>query len=268
MKIVCIHNKKIILFFIIFIIILLLFLGLFIFLKSNSNASIEDFPKCKEECYDIDNKNYDDFLIEQYKSKKLMALTFDDGPSKYTDFLVYALSERNVPATFFIIGDNVVKYGSSLEKEKNANCEIGIHSFVHKLFTRLKDEEIKEQIDSTKLAILSETDTNIKLIRVPYGSTSKRVEGVISSCNLTSVLWDIDSYDWKFRNTNKVYDYVLKRVKGNQIILMHDTYKTSVDAALRLVDTLKDNCYTFVTVSKLLEIKDIVNNEKTESEAN
>lgn len=265
MKIVCIHNKKIIILFIISVLALLLFLGIFIFLNFTSKNAMEDSPKCREECYDNDNKNYDNFLIEQYKNNKLMALTFDDGPSKYTDFLVYALSLRDVPATFFIIGDNVVKYGNSLEKEINANCEIGIHSFVHKLFTRLKDEEIKEQINSTKLAILSETNTDIKLIRVPYGSTSKRVEAVISDCNLTSVLWDIDSYDWKFRNTDKVYNYVLKKVKGNQIILMHDTYKTSVDAALRLVDTLKDNCYTFVTVSKLLEIKNIVNNEKAES---
>lgn len=202
------------------------------------------------------------YLLEQYQNKKLLALTFDDGPSKYTKNLIDELNKRDVCATFFLIGENIEKYGTVLEYMNTSNCEIAIHSYVHKLFTRSTNEEIINQISLTKSAINSYTNANINLIRVPYGSTSSRVEQVITSQNLTSVLWDVDSLDWKFRNTLKVYNYVLKNIKGNQIILMHDTYKTSVEAALKLIDFLQENCYTFVTVSKFNEIKSLSNNTK------
>lgn len=201
-------------------------------------------------------EEHEAFLEEAYKDKKLIALTFDDGPSKYSEQLVDELKKRNVPATFFILGSNAENKHETLKFESDAGNEIGIHSYVHKLFTRLKDEEIEEQIDKTKNIITEATKIEPKLIRVPYGSLNNRVNSLLDKTQLTSVLWTVDSKDWKFRNTEKTYQYVMKKVKGNDIILMHDSYQTSVNAALKIIDTLQSDGYTFVTVSEFLHIKD------------
>ncbi|MEG0872821.1 MAG: polysaccharide deacetylase family protein [Clostridia bacterium] len=210
--------------------------------------------------YEDEKNEYDTFqkkLTEKYKDKKLIALTFDDGPSKYTDILVDELKKRNIPATFFILGINVKGYENTLKNTFDAGNEIGVHSYVHKLFTRLKDDEILEQIEKTKIIIHESTGLSPTLIRVPYGSLSNRVEMVLEQVELKSITWNVDSLDWKFKNTDKVFNYVIKKVKGNDIILMHDTYISSINAALKIIDELTKRGYTFVTVSEFLKTKEL-----------
>ena len=259
MKCINLDIKKILIFLSIIIIIFLIFI-LFININNNHNNSnnifqekqIKEIDICEESC---DENNLSELLNEKFKEKKLIALTFDDGPSKYTKKLLESLNEKNVNATFFLIGDNIRNYKDVLLVMNEYGEEIAIHSYVHKLFTRISDEEIHKQIELTKDEIHSITDVDINLIRVPYGSLSERVLDVIANENLTSVLWDVDSLDWKLRNKDKIYNYVLKKLKGNQIILMHDTYETSVEAAIKLIEKLQDEDYYFVTVSDLLNIK-------------
>ena len=112
------------------------------------------------------------------------------------------------------------------------------------------------EIDKTKQTIKNYVDSPITLIRVPYGSRNKKVDMVLEKLNLTDILWDVDSKDWKLKNTTKVYNYTIKCIKGNNIILMHDTFKTSIEAAIKLVDSLSSNGYIFVNVSTLLEFKE------------
>ncbi len=204
-------------------------------------------------------KERKELLIEKYDNKKLIALTFDDGPSKYTKILVDELKKRNVPVTFFILGENAKKYPETLKFAYDADNEIGIHSYEHKLFTKLTEEEIIEEITKANNIIQEQIDTPITLIRVPYGSRNKKVDNVLEKLNLTDILWTVDSKDWKLKNTNKIYNYVLKYIKGNDIILMHDTFKTSINSAIKIVDFLTEKGYVFVTVSELLEIKEIQN---------
>ena len=201
---------------------------------------------------------YHENLLQLYKDKKLLVLTFDDGPGKYTDYLVDELNKRNIPATFFILGSNINGFEDVLLKTSKTH-EIAIHSYSHKLFTKLSNEEILEDILKTKNLITEITSLSPNVIRVPYGSTNTRVSTLLFENGYTSVKWDIDSKDWSFRNVDKIYNYVMKNIKGNSIILMHDIYKTSVDAAIKLVDTLKDE-YTFVTISTYLEICEEIKN--------
>lgn len=244
-----------------------LLLSLYLFhtsLSKQSNTEIthkEEQNLCEEEnCLEKEKQERTEFLISKYKEKKLIALTFDDGPSKYTEQLIDELKKRNVVATFFLLGENAQKWSSVIQFEIDAGNEVGIHSYKHKLFTKLTEVEINEQIAQTKFIILKESESPITLIRVPYGAINDRVEKVLDENGLKNILWTVDSKDWKFRNVDKIYRYVLKNIKGNEIILMHDIYNTSVTSALNLVDHLQAECYTFVTVSEFLEIEEIVKN--------
>lgn len=253
-------KRSLIVYTILFCIIPTTFFALILWHNFNThknNLPIQDNSFCEETPKVEEDNSREEFIKTQYKLKKLIALTFDDGPGRYTENLVDELKKRNVKATFFILGENATSRQSSIKYIVDNGNEIGIHSYVHKLFTRITNEEIEEQIDKTKNVLYSATNQDISLIRVPYGSINDRVNLLLENNQLTNVLWDVDSKDWKFRNTNKIYNYTLKRVSGNDIILMHDIYKTSVEAALKLVDTLTSECYTFVTVSELLNLRQI-----------
>lgn len=227
--------------------------------KDEINIQITDPDEC--ECENLDRfKEKYEFLKEQYKNKKLVALTFDDGPSEYTNLLVDELKKRNIPATFFILGSEAQKRPDTLKFAYDAGNEIAIHSFEHKQFTKLNNEELLEQISKCKNIIFEITGEKAKLIRVPYGALNKNIKNTINDNELTSVLWNVDSLDWKFKNTNNTYNYVMKKFKGNDVILMHDTFKTSIEAATLIMDTLQSKCYTFVTVSDFLKIRSDVKN--------
>lgn len=248
-------------------IVFLLFITLFISLiiiytkygpssKHNaSNSNLIAIPEEINESIEINIKENDKFLINQYKNKKIVAITFDDGPSKYTTKLVDELKKREVPATFFVLGSEIERFPEVLKFENDTGNEIGIHSYEHKLFTKLNEDEILEQVSKTKNIIKDITGKSPNIIRVPYGSMNKKIKNVLNSHSLTSVLWSVDSLDWKFKNTERTYNYVMKKFKGNDIILMHDSFDTSVEAAAKIVDTLQNSGYTFVTVSELIRIK-------------
>ncbi len=231
-------------------------------IKASKNNSSQDYnTESENTCPDSQYETRIQYLVEQYKNKRTVVLTFDDGPGKYSKYLVDELNKRNVNVTFFVLGENIEKKASILQYEYEAGNDIGIHSYTHKIFTCLTNEEITEQIDKTKELLCNYINLSPTLIRVPYGSANDRVLSVTQSCNLTNILWDLDSRDWKIKNTDKIYNYMLKKFKGNDIILMHDIYKTSVEAAIKLVDNLQEKCYSFITISEYLEIKERLENE-------
>ena len=251
--------KKSILFLILSIFTFVI-ISLFIIINYNSKISdytIDTSPKVNDE--NINNitnslEQINNFYLEQYNKKKLVALTFDDGPSEYTSILVDELKKRNVNVTFFILGKSAEKYNDILKFQFDTGNEINIHSYEHKLFTKLKKEEIIEQIDKTNKIIYNITGTTPKYMRVPYGSRNEKVDEILKEKKLTDVLWTVDSKDWKFQNVSKTYNYILKNFKGNEIILMHDTFDTSIKTAIKLVDKLLEKGYTFVTIDTFLNI--------------
>lgn len=210
-----------------------------------------------------DENTYMHFLQQKYNEKKLIALTFDDGPSKYTHNLIDELNKRHIQVTFFVLGENIKKYPDTLKFAIDSGNEIGIHSYKHKLFTKLSTDEINEQINLTQDLITSISPIDIQYIRVPYGSINTKIQNILNNKNLVNVLWDVDSLDWKFKNKTKTYNYTLKKITGNGIILMHDTFKSSIDASLLLIDKLTAEGYVFTTVSELIEQREIdIKNKK------
>lgn len=228
----------------------------------NSNITrtitIDSNIKNKTKVAELKNNEIDyNFLKQKYDEKKILALTFDDGPSKYTKELVDILNKNNINATFFLLGESIEKYPNILKYEINSGNEIGIHSYKHKLFTKLNSNQIKEQIDSTRKIIMDVQQLELHLTRVPYGAINKNVQKVIDEENLQNVLWDVDSLDWKFKNTQKTYNYMLKKIKGNDIILMHDSFKTSIETASLIINHYTNEGYVFVKVSTLLKLRNL-----------
>lgn len=202
-----------------------------------------------------------DYLISLYNEKKLLVLTFDDGPSKYTTELLDFLESTNTPATFFLLGEQAEKYPDIVLQESLNNL-VCIHSYTHKFFTKISKEEVLEQVNKTSNIIQDITSITPKYIRVPYGILDDSVKETLKEVNLENVLWTVDSLDWKFKNKEKVVEYIKQNTTGNDIILMHDILQSSVDAAKEIITYYNEQGYEFVTIDEFLKIKEIVKNTK------
>ena len=187
------------------------------------------------------------------KNKKIIALTFDDGPGTYTSNLVDILEDNKASATFFMLGKNINIYKDTVLKVHESGMEIGYHSYNHKNFKRQKLEIIKEEFDKSNSILKSITGDTFRLIRPPYGEINDKIKNELDAA---FILWDIDTMDWKYRNSDYLVNYVLDNAEAGDIILFHDIHKTSVDAIEKLLPELYVNGYQVVTVSKLAEVTD------------
>ncbi|WP_455617154.1 polysaccharide deacetylase family protein [Eisenbergiella sp.] len=183
-----------------------------------------------------------------YKGK--VALTFDDGPHPVcTPQLLDGLKKRDVKVTFFVTGANVESYPEIVKRASDEGHLIGNHTFHHVQLTAANAADFKEEIISTNDIIQEVTGKETSFIRPPYGSWDKKYE---KELNMFPVLWDVDPLDWCSTNVDKIVRSVLTGTKENSIILMHDSYDSTVTAALQVVDILKAEGYEFVTVDEIL----------------
>ncbi len=184
--------------------------------------------------------------------KKMVALTFDDGPGRYTKQIVNCLKKNNAKATFFVIGSQIDSYKSSLKAASEIGCDIGNHTDTHPEMTKLSEEEIKNQISRTDKKVKKVTGKTPTLVRPPYGSVNGKVAQAVGK---PMILWSIDTRDWQTRNKEKTVNAVMENVKDGDIILMHDIYKPTKEAACTLIVQLKRKGYQLVTVSELAKYR-------------
>lgn len=187
-------------------------------------------------------------------NKKMIAITFDDGPGRYTQDIVNCLKQNNAKATFFVVGCNVDSYRNALKEADKAGCEIGNHSYSHRWLNNLTKEEIKEELYRTDKKIENITGDATALIRVPGGLLNATVENTVDR---PIILWSIDTRDWETRNKDKTVRTVLENVKDGDIILMHDIYEPTKKAACELIPELERRGYQLVTVSELAKYRGI-----------
>lgn len=179
-----------------------------------------------------------------------VALTFDDGPHQTcTPALLNGLKQREVKATFFLMGENIAGKEPLVQRMQAEGHLIGNHGYRHIQMTKEEAEQACADIEQTEKLIQSITGKRPEYLRPPYGDWNEQLECRV---NLTTVLWNVDSLDWKFQNTDRIVRRVEKDVNDGDIILMHDIFPTSVEAALRIVDDLQKRGYEFVTVEELL----------------
>lgn len=182
--------------------------------------------------------------------KMKIALTFDDGPNpKSTPVLLDGLSARNVKASFFVIGENAACYPEIVEREAEEGHIVGNHTYHHVELTKLTEEAADDEIRKTNAVIDAITGQQTEYMRPPYGAWKKEMEEKIG---MMPVLWSVDPLDWKTDDASEIVKKVVTEARENDIILLHDCYVSSVDAALRIVDILQTKGYEFVTVDELM----------------
>ncbi|MCU9533932.1 polysaccharide deacetylase family protein [Streptococcus sp. CSL10205-OR2] len=183
------------------------------------------------------------------QGRKVVALTFDDGPSaKTTPQVLDILAKYNIRATFYVLGSHVAGNEGILQRMVASGHELGNHSWDHPALTGLTSEQVKWQIQSTNDAIMKATGVSPKTVRPPYGDSNPKVA---QDVGLPLVFWTVDTRDWAERNTPSILTNLKATLGSGGVILMHDIHQTSVDALPTVIDYLISQGYEFVTVSEL-----------------
>lgn len=188
--------------------------------------------------------------VEANQEKKKIAITFDDGPSaKYTEKLLDELKKRNVKATFFVVGENAANNKELILRMKNEGHLIGNHTYSHINLGTVSNCRAMEEIQKTNEIIREITGEDTEYIRPPFGVYKNRY---VERENMIVVLWDIDPKDWTIYDADRVAKDVISHAKEGKIILMHDIFETSVEAAIKIIDDLTSEGYEFVTVDEII----------------
>ena len=188
--------------------------------------------------------------FEAKKHVKMVALTFDDGPDpKTTPQALDILKKYGVKATFFMVGQNIAGNEAIVKRVHNEGHQIGIHTWDHPVLTKLPLESAQKEILDTQTAINNVIGIKPTITRPPYGAINATIQ---NSVDQSFIMWNVDSLDWKTRNTKAIMQEIAKTQPGS-IILMHDIHQTSIDALPSVLEYLKSNGYTLVTVDELLE---------------
>ena len=239
---------KLSLFFLIIIICPFIFFGM---IKSSNQKEINNHTIEYEPTLNKTTDNY----------SKVVALTFDDGPSNYTDEILDVLEKYNVTATFFVVGTNLnTKYNNTMARLIKLGNEVGIHGYSHKEFTKIKQSKVVEEIEYTN-KLLKGFNIEAKYIRPPYGSINNKLKKIIE---YPIILWNVDTLDWKYKDALKIYNNSIDDIHDGSIILMHDHYLSSVKALDLIIPKLQEDGYKIVNITELFSLKDInLENGKT-----
>lgn len=181
---------------------------------------------------------------------KKIALTFDDGPHPvYTRTLLDGLRERGVKATFFVIGENIPGNEDLIRQMARDGHLIGNHTYDHCDISLLESDAACAELKKTSDLVEEITGSGTPYVRAPFGKWDDALDGRVS---MISVKWSIDPLDWTTKNVSQVVQKVLSQASDGDVILLHDCYGSSVEAALIIADELKERGFEFVTVEELL----------------
>ena len=197
----------------------------------------------------------DDGTYDPSQHKTRIALTFDDGPGEYTDELLDCLEENNAHATFFMLGQNVGSWESTVQRMADIGCEIGSHSWDHPNLYDLSMDSVAKEFSDTDAALEKACGQKASVARAPYGNWS---DDIISTVGKPFFTWSLDSLDWSYLDVNKDYDAVMNGdLTDGSIILMHDIHEPSVQAAIKMIPELVQKGYKLMTVSELAAAKGV-----------
>ncbi|NMA08767.1 MAG: polysaccharide deacetylase family protein [Clostridiales bacterium] len=188
------------------------------------------------------------------EGQKLVALTFDDGPSKSTGKLLDTLKKYDAHATFFVAGYRLAEHSQTFRRIIDEGHEVANHTQNHKILPKLGDTQLAYEINTTLKALQEAAGDHTYLMRPPGGALSARVQ---AAANGPIILWSLDTFDWKHKNVSYVTRRLLSNVRDGDIVLLHDLHATSVDAACACIPQLQARGFELVTVSELFRRRGI-----------
>lgn len=180
----------------------------------------------------------------------MIALTFDDGPhTPVTMRILSALEAVGGRATFFVVGDRIAGREDTVRAVAEAGCELGNHTFSHKMLRGCNVAQIKEELAKTDAVLLDTVGETSTVVRPPGGAYDKMLLSVLEK---PAVLWTVDTMDWSHQNAETTVQRVLEHAKDGDIVLMHDLFMPTAEAAEILIPELTKRGFQLVTVSELL----------------
>ena len=182
----------------------------------------------------------------------MVALTFDDGPSKYTSQILSILEKYGARATFCVVGNLVNARKETVKRASDLGCEIIGHSWDHRDLTKLTAEEVKKELRDTSAVIESVTGVSPRLYRPPYGAVNNTLKSISAELGYALINWSVDPLDWQSRNADKVYNAIMADTGNRAIVLSHDLYGSTADAMERVIPELISRGYQLVTMSELM----------------
>lgn len=208
------------------------------------------------------NDFYGRVFSEVKTSKKVVALTFDDGPnSPYTEQILDVLKDNHVPASFFLVGQNVEKYPDLVKRIADEGHQIGNHTYHHVDLLKADGKVIADEVDRTNKAIIAASGVTPHIVRPPHGFRDPVVLEIMAARGLKVVEWSVMSRDWTNPGVDVIVERTVNQVKNGSIILLHDgdgivqkgSRVQTIEATKRIIQSLKAKGYRFVTVDEILD---------------
>lgn len=213
-------------------------------IKNNKKLNIPSIPIIEEKVIEK-NIEIEESIID---NSKLIALTFDGGPSYYTKELLDILNETNSTATFFVLGNNIRGNEEILKKINNNGNQIGVLGYTHTPFTNMSIDNVLGELAITNDLLLDAGITPSRLVRPPFGKLNETIKANI---NAPFILWNIDTEDFKYQDKNRIKFIIKRNIKEGSIILLHDQYQTTLDAIKELIPELQKEGYKFTTIDQM-----------------
>lgn len=181
-----------------------------------------------------------------------VAITYDDGPGAETNRLLDKLKAKNAHASFMVVAPSAEQHPELLKRMKAEGHTIGNHTKSHRQLNTLSPAQVSQEIDAGNAAIKKATGQNTRWVRPPYGATNATVDQVTRDKGVSQALWDVDTVDWKDRNSEHVCSSAVQGARAGSIVLMHDIHPTTVDAADCVIDGLRAKGLEPVSLDRLL----------------
>lgn len=187
-------------------------------------------------------------------SKPMVALTFDDGPyAPVTKVILDVAKKYDAKVTFFMVGNRMMTYKDTIKRGYKLGCQMASHTYDHQILTKVGAKQIKTQVSKVDTVLEKIIGCKATALRPPGGGVNDNVRKYVG---LPMICWDVDTEDWKSRNSTKVLSRC-ENIADGDIVLMHDLYPSTANAVKKLIPRLVKKGFQLVTVDELFYYKNI-----------
>lgn len=192
------------------------------------------------------------FYFKTACDKKFVALTLDDGPDSNTKLVTKLLQSKHIPATFFLICNNL--NAKNVKLYRNSLFEVGMHGFKHADYRKLTSVEIKNAVKNS-MRKFKKFNLPLKYFRPPYGIINTALVKTLNQQHIKGILWNIDSFDWNHYRGKKLVNRITNNLTNGSIILLHD--RVNPNELTSIIDHIQQQGFTIVPLRTILQYKQV-----------